>query len=180
MFWRGVQGMGSKEAMMLSTITKRKWVQMQVDSYVWQQEDKGDPVWCLLAICTWKWGCLQSEGRRFEGLRVNIDTVFERRGRKYFPEKYNRLGRWGGLTLGWWFLFSGRPSIHINFKSLFWVSLAYLPEKKGRGKGRGRMTYSLLPHSRQMLADCTWVRDSLRDSIERDIHILHYHCVLGL
>ena len=44
MFWRGVQGMGSKEAMMLSTITKRKWMQMQVDSYVWQQEDKADPV----------------------------------------------------------------------------------------------------------------------------------------
>ena len=35
----------------------------------------------------------ESEGGRFEGLRVNIDTIFERRGRKYFPEKYNRLGR---------------------------------------------------------------------------------------
>lgn len=93
--------MDSKEAMMLPTLTKRKWVQMQVDSYVWQQKDMGDP--CLTSSSHLQIKIrlsTESEGRRLEGLRVNVDAIFERHGRRYFPENYNKLARWGGLTLG--------------------------------------------------------------------------------
>lgn len=66
-------------------LRKRKWVQTQISSDVWQQKDMGDPVWCLLLIFRWKSGCLLKgrEVRESKG-ELKTEAIFEENERQVF------------------------------------------------------------------------------------------------